>query len=426
MNAATLHELANHFELAFAEITEEGKLEIAPRPIPNGGSLTKAITSIDELLKHDISYPRFTPVMLFDRSPWRKFVDVLLRRKLLAAVFALTSSILPFYAWPREAKAVPPVWHYVVLGTAVDPSFLNEPIYSATLAREFSMIEAEASMKWATIHPKKGVYDFREGDALVRFAKQNNMLVRGHCLLWGLYLPEWLGSPKVQGKLGNVLHNHISTVARHYRGGGVFAWDVVNEAFSQGGDLKSSLWYDSPGIGAGPGTAYIEKAFAWAHEADPAAKLFYNDFGAEELNKKSDAIYAMVKDFRQRGVPIDGVGFQAHLQLNGLNIVSFKANLARFAALGVEVHITELDVALPNGATAEYGRQAAIYRAVVGACASEPACTAVQTWGFTDKHSWIPWSTQGKLGDALLFDKNYNAKPAYAAVREELSKGGKS
>ena len=134
---------------------------------------------------------------------------------------------------------------------------------------------------------------------------------------------------------------------KHYAGQ-VFAWDVINEALDENGHLRDSPWYNQPGIGlAGKGTAYIEQVFRWAREADPHALLFYNEAQGEGLNRKSDAIYAMVKDFRRRGVPIDGVGLQMHISRLDLDTAAIAANIARLTALGVQVHITELDVSLP-------------------------------------------------------------------------------
>ena len=210
---------------------------------------------------------------------------------------------------------------------------------------------------------------------------------------------------------------------KHYAGQ-VFAWDVVNEAFNATGSLEHSLWYDRPGIGlAEKRTAYIEQSFRWARAADPKALLFYNDYDAEGLNAKSDAIYAMVKDFRKRGVPIDGVGIQAHVfNLSLKEISSLSANMTRLARLGVELHITEMDVALPLNPQGvlldqtDLARQADIYRFVAAACLEQPRCTAFQTWGFTDKYSWVPRFTKGRKGEALLFDQSYAPKPAYNSL----------
>jgi endo-1,4-beta-xylanase len=315
----------------------------------------------------------------------------------------------------------------VLLGAAVRPSLFPEAAYSATLAREFSMVEPEDAMKWWVVRPNAGTFDFHEGDEVVRFAQAHGMKVRGHCLVWDHDNPEWL----VQGhfsatQMSALLQEHIATVMKHYAGE-VFAWDVVNEGLDETGHVKDSPWYNRPGIGLSEkGTAYIEQAFRWAHEADPKALLFYNENGGEGSGRKSDFIYAMVKDFKHRGVPIDGVGLQMHISQPDLDAAAVAANIARLTALGVQVHITELDVSLPvnNAGTAsdtDLLGQAAVYRAVVRACLQVPRCTALQTWGFTDKYSWIGWHSHGTRGAALLFDGSYKPKLAYAAVLHEMS-----
>jgi endo-1,4-beta-xylanase len=230
---------------------------------------------------------------------------------------------------------------------------------------------------------------------VVDFASRHGMKVRGHTLVWHRQNPKWLTEGNyTSGELAEILEKHIKTVVGHYRGK-IFAWDVVNEAFDElrPGELRSTIWRDQPGIGAvGGGVAagyeprtssnparselaarssqqpyfYIERCFRWAHEADPQALLFYNDAEAEAVNPKSDAIYAMVRDFRQRGVPIDGVGFQMHIAKLHADVASISANIKRFTALGVQVHITEMDVALPvnadgNPRPEDLQRQADIY-----------------------------------------------------------------
>ena len=298
------------------------------------------------------------------------------------------------------------------------------------------------------------------------------MKVRGHTLVWHKQLPQWLmqpqqtrSSPRPQrtslgplrfkmlgaasaeksddtiaepspadatytpAQLSHLLETHIKTVVAHYRGK-IFAWDVANEAFDEGkntGKLRSTIWYDQPGIGfAGQGFAYLAQCFRWAREADPQALLFYNEAEAEEINAKSDAIYAMARAFKHDGVPIDGIGFQMHVNNLRANVASISDNIARFTALGLQVHITEMDVALPvdaNGdATPEdLNRQAEIYRQIAAACVSHPGCTAIQTWGFTDKYSWIGSHSKHTQGAALPFDRNYHPKPAYEALRTALS-----
>jgi endo-1,4-beta-xylanase len=214
----------------------------------------------------------------------------------------------------------------------------------------------------------------------------------------------------------------------HYAGQ-IFAWDVINEALDEKGNPRDSIWYNQPGIGlAGQGSAYIEQVFRWAHEADPRALLFYNDAEGEGMNRKSDAIYAILKSFRQKGVPIDGVGLQMHVPALDADIPAIAANIARIAALGLQVHITEMDVSLPVNASGvaspeDLRRQAENYRGIVRACLNTARCTAIQTWGFTDKYSWIGSHSHGARGQALPFDRTYQPKAAYQALLKEISAG---
>jgi endo-1,4-beta-xylanase len=328
----------------------------------------------------------------------------------------------------------------LLVGAAVNPAHLSEAEYAGTLAREFNMVEPENVMKWRFTEPARGQFDFGPGDQVVAFAEAHQMKVRGHNLLWAIRNPAWLTQARfTPPELREIMHQHIARVAGHYTGK-VFAWDVVNEAFDAHGGLSHSIWYDRPGIGqAGQGTAYIEQAFRWAREADPKALLFYNDYAAEGLNAKSEAIYHMVSDFKRRGVPIGGVGLQMHLSLaDAPKLASLEANVNRLAGLGLQVHITEMDVGLPLDAgdqasgqtvnpapklgptpastSTDARQQADLYSRVAGVCARHRGCTAFQTWGFTDRYSWIPAFTQGKRGAALLFDADYKPKPSYDAV----------
>jgi endo-1,4-beta-xylanase len=321
----------------------------------------------------------------------------------------------------------------LLIGTAVRPAQLSETAYASTLAREFNMVEAEDAMKWWVLRRDRGTYDFRQGDELVSFAQAHQMKVRGHCLVWGRDNPKWLTQGHFTTRqLSRLLHEHITRVMKHYKNQ-VFAWDVVNEALDENGNVRDSLWYNQPGIGlAGQETAYIERVFRWAHKADPHALLFYNEAEGEGMNRKSDAIYAMVKDFKRRGVPIDGVGLQMHIPTLDADIAAIAAdissNITRLTALGIQVNITELDVSLPldsNGLSKpeDMSRQAEVYRSIVRACLNSPGCTAIQTWGFTDKYSWIGSHSHGTRGQALPFDRDYQPKSAYHAILQGLSAG---
>jgi endo-1,4-beta-xylanase len=305
----------------------------------------------------------------------------------------------------------------IYFGAAVDPSRFVDAAYKETLGREFSQAEPENAMKFGPIHPGASRYDFVQADAIVDFAGTRGMVVRGHTLVWHQQNASWITSLDAVA-LGKALHDHIATVVGRYAGK-VYAWDVVNEAFNDNGTLRSSVWSDTPGIGLA-GTAYIEQAFRWAREADPRARLFYNDYSAEGVNAKSDAIYKMAQDFKARGVPIDGIGMQMHLTSSTPSLASIEANMKRLTDLGLEVQFTELDVRLvvdSSGAATAAGlaAQAKIYGDIVALCLKFTRCTAVQTWGLTDKYSWIPGSFPG-FGAALPFDAAYGPKPARDSI----------
>lgn len=315
----------------------------------------------------------------------------------------------------------------VLVGAAVRPALFSEAAYSETLGHEFNMVEPEDAMKWWTIRHEREGFDFKSGDEVLRFAQAHGMKVRGHCLVWDHSNPRWLSDGNFSSaQLAKMMQEHISTVMKHYSGQ-VFAWDVVNEALNEDGTVKDSIWYNKPGIGmAGKNSAYVEQAFRWAHEADPKALLFYNENSGEGLGRKSDAIYAMVKDFKTRGVPIDGVGLQMHVGRLDFDTEALQKNIARLTALGLQVHITELDVSLPVDGQGvarpdDLERQAVVYSGVVQACLQNPGCTAIQTWGFTDKWSWIGSHSHHTRGAGLPFDGVYRLKPAYAAMLEEIA-----
>ncbi len=318
----------------------------------------------------------------------------------------------------------------VLMGAAVDTDYLtNDPQYGATLAQQYSMIEAENEMKWGTIEATQNVFNYTPGDTFAAFAKANGMQLRGHNLCWHAYNPDWLANGSFSpGDLSNLLQTYIANVVGHFKGE-VFAWDVVNEALADDGSgLRDSIWYNQPGIGlAGPG--YIDQAFRWAHAADPDALLFYNDYNIEDAdnNPKADAMYSLVQGMLQRGVPINGVGLQLHITTDPIDVTTtgLAANIARLNALGLLVHFTELDVRIPvdvsgNASSSDLAAQAQRYQDIVAVCMQFPGCTAVQTWGFTDKYSWIP-STFPGYGAALPFDVNYQPKPAYASILQALS-----
>ncbi|MEH1164142.1 endo-1,4-beta-xylanase [Micromonospora sp. CPCC 205539] len=286
-------------------------------------------------------------------------------------------------------------------GAAVATGKLSDGQYVGILNREFNSVVPENEMKWDATEPQQGRFTYTGGDRLVSHARANGMSVRGHALLWHAQQPGW-----AQGLSGSALRNaainHVTQVATHFRGQ-IQSWDVVNEAFADGGSggrRDSNLQRT--------GNDWIEAAFRAARAADPGAKLCYNDYNTDGINAKSTGIYNMVRDFKARGVPIDCVGFQSHL---GTSLAGdYQANLQRFADLGVDVQITELDVMTGSN-------QASIFGAVTRVCLAVTRCNGITVWGVRDSDSW-----RGS-DDALLFDRSGNKKAAYTAVLDALNAG---
>lgn len=312
------------------------------------------------------------------------------------------------------------------MGVALDATFLgtNPAAYDTVVAHEFSMIVAGNVMKWSSIHrDSRYAYRYANPDIMMSFAAANAMKVRGHTLFWYQQNPTWLTSTTWNAEtLKVVLKEHVDSVVGHYKGR-IAAWDVVNEALNDGtGTLRvtGSPWATTIG------RSYIDLAFREARAVDPAALLFYNDYNLEFPGAKQDSAFALVSDMKSRGVPIDGVGFQAHFQVNadGSGVPSqatLVTTLQRFAALGLKVHITELDIRVrtPGATAAELTAQSTGYANVVGACLAVSACEAIVVWGLNDGESWVPGTFPG-YGQALLFDDVFGRKATYNAVKAAL------
>jgi endo-1,4-beta-xylanase len=346
----------------------------------------------------------------------------------LAVVLAVASS-LAAQTTLREAAAAQGL-HIGAAASADEygpPDLLLNASYAGLLSTQYSELEPANAMKWDVTQPTQTTYNFQPGDELVAFAQANNMRVRGHNLCWFTQFPSWL-APYAAGatpaEMSTLLQNHINAEVTHFKGE-VFAWDVVNEAFNDPSGsavpgLRDSIWYDQPGIGQ-TGTGYIEQALQWAHAADPNALLFYNDYNIEGPGPKFTAVYNMVQDFVQRGVPINGVGFEMHITTDGYpSAAGLAQNMQQLAALGIQVHITEMDVRLPVGSNglasaADLATQAQIYQSIMTVCLAQPNCTAFQVWGVSYNDSWIPSFFPG-YGAALPFDFNYQPTPAFNAL----------
>ncbi len=304
----------------------------------------------------------------------------------------------------------------LAFGTAVRESALStDSPYSSTVASQFNLVVPENELKWDALEPQQGTFDFSQGDAIVNFAAANGIAVKGTPLVWDSQNPAWLTNGTfTRDQLIAILQTYITTVVGHYKGK-VAQWDVVNEAVADDGTLRNDVWLQAIG------PDYIDMAFEFAHEADPNAKLFYNDYGGEGLGTKSDAIYNLVAGLKQRGVPIDGVGLQMHIDASGSpSPADVASNMSRLNALGLQTAITEMDVRLPLPATnSELASQASVYQSMLRDCLTAANCGTFVMWGFTDKYSWIPGFLPG-YGAATMLDDSFNAKPAYYAIRQDL------
>ncbi|MGB2713255.1 MAG: endo-1,4-beta-xylanase [Vicinamibacterales bacterium] len=302
-----------------------------------------------------------------------------------------------------------------LIGTAIQSELLRLPQYSTVLARHFNYVTAEYEMKMNIVAPGRDSRNFSAGDTIVAFALANGMRIKGHALVWHGAVPAWVEALSPDD-LRMALQNYIRDVVTHYRGE-VLAWDVVNEAVADDGSgLRDTVFRRKLGDG------YIAEAFRRAREADSNALLFYNDYGGEGLNAKSNRIYELVSSLRAQGVPIDGVGLQMHITAtNPPSAASIASNMRRLADLGLLVNISEMDVRVrdvPGPLQARFDVQKSVYKSIVEVCVAEPRCDAATFWGFTDAYSWI--DRQYGADDPLLFDEQYAPKPAFYGVIEAL------
>ncbi len=318
---------------------------------------------------------------------------------------------------------------------AHDEHLLDDPTYGVVLAREFDSITPYTAMKWGRLHPEPNRYDFSGADTIVDFARAHAMRVRGHTLVWGGASdppnPDYVNNVTDPETLRSLVTDHIQTVMRHYAGR-VDRWDVVNEPITSLGEtgttdgLRDSVFLQQ----LGPN--YIADALRIAHQADPNAQLFVNDVFVLKPGPKQERYFRLVRDLLDANVPLHGVGFQGHLdflpvappgQVDLPTEAEMTATLQRFAALGVDVEITELNVhtwRLKGDRAARLEQQRELYAGAMRACLAVPRCKAITVWLFTDKY---PTSLELLLNrDAypLLFDESYAPKPAYFGVRDAL------
>ena len=299
--------------------------------------------------------------------------------------------------------------------------------YKAVSEREFDLFTGENACKWSATEPQKNVYNWIECDAILAAASDTQGgVMRGHNLCWGRYNPAWVNSVPTD-QLASTLVAHINTtVTRYNNARNVICWDVVNEAVADGNSKTPVLKPAQPWYPALPD--YVDVAFRAADAArsgstsriateqqqqqqQPRLELFYNEYGAEDMGTKADKVYNLLKSMRSRGVAVDGVGLQMHISVQRHPSFSdVAANMARLAALNLTIHITEMDVKCP-AESCDLRAQAAVYAGMLKACLDQPACKSFETWGVTDKYTWI-----GSDQRPLLIAQNYTKKPAYNEI----------
>lgn len=328
------------------------------------------------------------------------------------------------------------------IGGALNPRhFFEQDTRGAEIVKtHFNTITPENVLKWALVHPEPGKYDFAAPDRFVEFGEKHGMFIVGHTLVWHNQTPGWVfqddkGNAVDRETLLTRLREHIFTVVGRYKGR-IKGWDVVNEALNQNGTMRQSPWLKIIG------EDYLAKAFQFAHEADPDAELYYNDYDLELPAKRKGAV-ALISKLKASGVPIAAVGLQNHNLLDWPSIADEDATIQAFAKLGLKVHITELDVdvlprttkpgadyavdiaptpklnpyttSLPDSVQHALARRYAdLFRLYLK---HRDVIERVTFWGVADGDSWLNnWPIKGRTNHPLLFDRLGQPKPALAAV----------
>ena len=339
-----------------------------------------------------------------------------------------------------------------MIGTALAPKqFAEQDAASVALVRrEFNAITPENVLKWQLVHPEPTRYDFGPADRFVSFGERNGMFVVGHTLVWHSQAPRWVfenaqGQPLTRDELLARMKEHITTVVGRYKGR-IKGWDVVNEALNEDGTLRESPWLRIIG------PDYIAKAFEYAREADPAAELYYNDYNLDYPAKRDGAV-RLVRSLQESGIRVHAIGTQEHLKLRTPSIALVDSSIRAFAALGVKVNVTELDIDLLPAATQNTGADVSLsagpgpgldpYRSALPDSlqqalaqryeelfrvylAHRDVIDRVTFWGVADHDSWLNgWPVRGRTSYPLLFDRQNQPKPAYHRVMA-LTRGGKS
>jgi len=364
-------------------------------------------------------------------------MEMRLRKISLALCFVLISLIKNVNGQPSDTiPSLREVFrNKFLVGASVSPTNIHSE-EGTVLKKHFNSLTAENVMKMGVIHPEPNRYAWSGPDSIASFARTHGMKLRGHTLVWHKQTPNWLfrasdGSKVSKETLLQRLREHIFAVAGRYRGQ-IYAWDVLNEAIS---DDPGTFYTRTPFMEI-CGEEFIEKIFRWAHEADPEARLFYNDYRETDPVKRKKII-EMVTRLRNKGVPIHGIGLQGHWSIHSLRIEDLEACLKDFAATGLILHITELDLSLWPGepdrrelrpednvnayTMANAGKQDALYGKIFATFLKyAEAIQAVTFWNITDRHSWLDeWPVRGRKDHPLLFDANLQPKFAFWKVVEQ-------
>ena len=319
--------------------------------------------------------------------------------------------------------------HGIELGNFAILNHMNDPSYRGILTSQFDFVLADNTPNWyftdGGLRPTETTYNFKQMDEVVAYAQTHKMPVEAHHLLWGedKWLPEWLKNGNYsESQLATITQDHIANVAGRYKGK-IKQWSVVNEAFTRGQHTNglSDWWADH----TGGGTKYIDQAFLAARQADPQAKLILNDFNNEQYNPVSDAMFEYIKDAKVRGIPIDGIGMQMHIDgTHAPDKVEVIANMQRFAALGIGVYVTEFDAnmsAVPADNATKDKIAGNIYYNMMRACIESKVCHSFALLGITDKETWYNYMGSSTVGARpLMFDEEYRPKQAYYSFRTAL------
>ncbi|CBX90572.1 similar to endo-1,4-beta-xylanase [Plenodomus lingam JN3] len=333
----------------------------------------------------------------------------------IVATLALASSAFAYPAQKEDSlyQAMKKAGRKFI-GTAL--TLRNETREGEIIKQEFNAFTPENSMKWESTEPSRDNFTFTDADRYAAYAMKNRLQVHCHTLVWHSQLPAWVSSGGFDNQtLIGIMENHIKQLVTRYKGI-CTRWDVVNEALEENGTYRKSVWLDTIG------EAYLPIAFRLAKKYDNNVDLYYNDYNLEYNSNKTAGAVRIVKLLKSYGVKIDGVGYQAHLGSETTPTAegptpdqkTLEAALRATADLGVDVAYTEIDVRMNTPATpAKLQVQAAAYERIAKSCMAVKRCIGMTVWGISDKYSWIPGVFENE-GAALVWDENYNKKPAYA------------